>query len=168
MEELTTELSYSVQYAIKAKIRARNLIDWGLLSEANTETILTAEKPSAPSGLKATITSSTSVLLTWNELTEAETGYASIEGYRVYGSATTNFIETVPAVSPPQWEIHNLTPADTLSLTVAAVNKYGYGDISSSISITVLFRPSKPLAPTITSQGISVLIEWQEPSDCIS
>lgn len=101
----------------------------------------------------------------------------SITGYAVYWKETssasdwtliadnlsTTYLLVSDSTETP------LVSGQTALFRVVAINKYGYGPLSSTVSLSVLLgqAPDAPGAPTssVPSTGSSVLIEWTAPAD---
>jgi hypothetical protein len=155
----TTGLSASTTYSYQ--VRAYN--GGGNSGYSNTASATTAPTlPSAPSGLGATVISSTQINLSWTDNATNEDGFR-IE--RCSGSGCTTFAEiaTVSA-NVTSYQSTGLTAATTYRYQVRAYNVTGNSNYSNIVSATTL--PNPPAAPTalvvtsVTSNKIN--LSWTD------
>ncbi|MCI3244638.1 chitinase [Streptomyces spinosisporus] len=92
----------------------------------------TSQPPSAPSGLRTTSVSSTSVGLSWSAVTGAT-------GYAVYRDGAK--VQTVSSTSAT---VSGLSPATAYSFQVAAVNDAGESAKSAAVTATTTDGPTGP------------------------
>lgn len=101
----------------------------------------TSKTPAAPTGLKVTNLTATSITFTW-------IGVAGATGYRVYRSDGA----TAPAAGA-SFTTSTLTANTAYTFQVAAINSYGEGTKSAGLSVTTPAATTKP----ITSAGKPVV-----------
>ena len=99
--------------------------------------------PSAPAGLAASGTTSTSTNLNWNAVTPPAN--CSITGYKVYKNGTL-----LASPTTNSYAVTGLTASTTYSFTVAAVDSVGTGSQSSTVNVTTSSAScaAAPGAPT--------------------
>jgi len=106
--------------------------------------------PSAPTGLAASATTSTSTTLNWTQ--PATVGvHCNLSGYTIYQNGTqigTNGITS--------FNVTSLSPSTTYSFTVAASDQAGMGPQSSPLSVTTGTGATPPGNYTITITGTDV------------
>lgn len=182
MSSIRTLTSLPVNSLIRARIRARNSEGWGVYSDVNTAGATVETAPLAITTLTQDDTqlSNTQVYLQWTAPTASvlRGGYSvSITGYAVYWKQTpsasdwtliadnlsTTYLLVQDSTATP------LESGQTASFKVVAINKYGYGPIDATTSLSVLLgqAPDAPAAPStsVPSTGSSVLIEVTAPAD---
>jgi len=128
-----------------------------------------ATKPSAPTGLSASGTTSTGTNLSWTAVS-APTG-CSISGYTVYKAGTA-----IGTATGTTFAVTGLTASTTYSFTVAAIDAAGTGTASSALSVTTSAGASctaTPSAPTgLAASGTtssSTSLSWSAvtaPANC--
>ena len=95
----------------------------------------------------------------WDEVTGEQTGGASILEYTVefdlgIGSWST-YSTTDTTIS-----FDSLTGGVTYSIKVAAVNKYGTGEFTETLSIVAAQEPDQPDPPITETVGLYVKVQW--------
>jgi chitodextrinase len=156
---LKPETSYS--YTVIAYDAAGN--DSPASSAVSASTTVDSSPPVAPSALKATATSSTSVSLSWTPATAD--GLSSTTGYYVYRDGSK--VGSPAAIS---YVDSTAAAGTTYTYTVAAYNTYGTSAQSTSVSVTTptAAAPSPPAAPSalIAKAGTGSVIDlsWTAPS----
>ena len=165
----TNAASYSCSitsgYDYKVRCRAKKgkqYSDWSGYS-TNVHT-----KPNSPSGITSCkATSATSVRLTWDAVSSAETydiEYATNKEYLGASNATT----TINNITTTTYEVTGLTAGSSYFFRVRAVNQQGTSDWTG-ISSTIIGK--KPAAPTTWSStstaivGESVRLYWMHNSE---
>lgn len=127
---------------------------------------------STPSGLAVTVSSSTSVSVSWTNLdvTLAESGFSAITMYTVEYKLSTDTTWNFGgnSTSTPV-TISGLTSLSTYSFRVKATNVFGTGPTTLTanvVSATLYGVPSSPGQPTITqtSGSTSIVATWSAPS----
>jgi titin len=175
MATVKTLTGMSTDTLIQVKVRAHNSDDWGDYSEINTAGSTIETTPSAMStpSFDSTTTTINAIDLTWSQLSGTDKGGSSvtITGYVVYwdlgNGSPFAVLNTVSGASTTNYLKSGLTSGTTYSFKVLAVNKYGDGVLSSSVSIMTGQAPDIPSAPitSITSGSIYVDITWTYPTD---
>jgi hypothetical protein len=98
----------------------------------STTDVSSGTKPSAPTGLKVSVTSSTSLSLTWNSVAEA-TGY---NVYRYSNEVSTKIKVNSSPVIGTTFKDPGLVGGVTYYYQVTAINQYGKSSPSSTVSAT--------------------------------
>jgi hypothetical protein len=99
--------------------------DWNLSVNSTPIT----EAPAAPTGLSATVTSSTTISLSWNST-------ATASSYIVYRNGIS-----IATPQDPNYADTNLSPETTYTYTVVAVNSIGNSASSTQVPATTPFAP---------------------------
>jgi RHS repeat-associated protein len=133
---LTPSTSYS--YRVRATDAAGNISANSSIATATTQAPPDTTAPSAPTGLAATVASTTQINLTWT----ASTDNVGVTGYRVercQGMGCTNFVE-IAAPTATSFSNTGLTAATSYSYRVratdAAGNLSGYSNVVSATTGT--------------------------------
>ena len=109
--------------------------------------ILCTSAPSAPTGLAASSTNSTSTTLNW---TAAAVGAnCSVTGYTVYENG-----KSIATPSATTFNVTGLTAGSTYSFTVAASDSAGISAQSSAISVTTASSGTPAGTYTVTISGV--------------
>lgn len=143
MSTVKTLTGLSVDTLIQVKVRAHNSDGWGDYSEINTSGATIETTPSAMStpSFDETTTTNTAIDLTWSQLSGSDKGGSSvtITGYKIYWNSgsgvVSTYLDAVSGASTLNYLKSGLTSGSTYAFTVLAVNKYGDGVQSSSVSI---------------------------------
>ena len=126
--------------------------------------------PGAPTGLSATVGSTTSIDLSWNA--PADNGGRVITGYKVEVSAdsgtTWTVLEATTGSTDTTYEHTGLTIGNTRHYRVSAINSVGTGAVSNTDSATTT-TVTVPGAPTnLTATAIShsaINLSWTAPAN---
>ena len=165
----TNSASYSCSitsgYDYKVRCRAKKgkqYSDWSDYS-ANVHT-----KPNSPSGITSCkATSSTSVRLTWDAVSSAETydiEYATKKEYLGASNATT----TINGITTTTYEVTGLTAGSSYFFRVRAVNQQGTSDWTGVSSSIIGKKPAAPTTWSSTSTAIvgeTVRLYWMHNSE---
>jgi PKD repeat protein len=101
-------------------------------STANATTLADTKAPSTPSGLKAAVTSASSVKLTWSA--GKDTGGSGLKGYKIYRNGAFLTLIPVPATSTID---SGLAPSTKYVYQISAVDNAGNeSSKSGSVSVT--------------------------------
>ncbi|HEX2641862.1 MAG TPA: fibronectin type III domain-containing protein [Thermoanaerobaculia bacterium] len=123
-----------------------------------------APKPAAPSGLTATVVSSTEIRLTWTDNATNETGFR-VER-KTAGGSYTEILQLGANVTTAN--VTGLTAGTAYTFRVRARNGAGFSAYSNEATATTTGTASKPNAPTklaVSSvSGTSVSLTWQDNS----
>ncbi len=165
MDTLRTQSNLRQGDLIRAKIRARNLNGWGAYSQVNFAGAVVETRPLKMQSPSFDISSSNNneIKLTWIPLTlGAETGGIPVDEYRVsYKLDADTTWTTVTSATSGFTVISSLTAGSTYNFKVFAVNKYGVGPDSDTVSIVAGQRPDPAVtAPTLSLTGVYVQIVW--------
>lgn len=165
MSEFTGDLGYSGGEVIKATAEAYNSKGWSLPSEPDNGGEVAKVAPNAPSNLAASVLSTNSVSLTWDEITASpEDGYSSITSYNILsngGSGST--FTTISTSITGSATLSGLTNGYIYTFKVSAVNLFGEGESSSSVSIKVATVPLQMDAPVIQYSLKDVVVSFSYP-----
>ena len=108
------------------------------------------------------------ITLTWSALTGASTGYSPILSYSLYwdnGAGGTPSILVMNSLVYT-YTITGLTAGTTYGFALEAVNLYGYGSMSSTISILASSIPQTMTALTTSLSGLTgIQITFVAPDD---
>jgi hypothetical protein len=149
-------------------VAAINIVGTGAFSPASTAvSLVTPNTPNAPT---ATVTSASSVTVNWSA--PSDTGPA-ITGYQVNDTDTTtsatatDVCPTSDSSTAVNCSVTGLTPGDTYTFTVAAINIVGTGNFSAaSTGLLVNAVPGTPAAPTAAgASSTSITVTWVAPTD---
>ena len=165
----TNSASYSCSitsgYDYKVRCRAKKgkqYSDWSDYS-ANVHT-----KPNSPSGITSCkATSATSVRLTWDAVSSAETydiEYATKKEYLGASNATT----TINSITTTTYEVTGLTAGSSYFFRVRAVNQQGTSDWTGVSSAIIGKKPAAPTTWSSTSTAIvgeTVRLYWMHNSE---
>lgn len=165
MSDITGTLGYQPGELVQATIQAYNSKGWSEESEPNSSGAVAKGTPNAPSSLAATVLSTTSVSLTWNEITTSpDNGYSTVTSYNVLsnGGSGTSFT-TIATSSTGSATLSGLSTGYTYAFKVSAVNVYGEGESSSSVSIKVATKPLQMNAPVIQYSSVDVALTFEFP-----
>ena len=165
----TNAASYSCSitsgYDYKVRCRAKKdkqYSDWSNYS-TNVHT-----KPNSPSGITSCkATSATSVRLTWDMVSSAETydiEYATKKEYLGASNATT----TINSITTTTYEVTGLTAGNSYFFRVRAVNQQGTSDWTGVSSAIIGKKPAAPTTWSSTSTAIvgeTVRLYWMHNSE---
>lgn len=119
--------------------------------------------PGQPTGLTATMTSSSSILLSW--AAPSNIGVA-ITGYKIeFKTDTDQWSVLVPntgAVS--SYSIMGLTTGTTYTYRVSAMNSVGTGNPSNAMSIATKLTTTPTALTAVATSSSSILLSWVAPS----
>jgi chitodextrinase len=127
--------------------------------------VVDATPPSTPTGVTATVISSSQINLNWNPSTDN----VGVTGYNVFRNAVN-----IAAVSGTSYPDTSLTPDTTYFYTISAYDAAGNeSSISDKVSAKTLTTPSDSTSPVISNARVyyitrsSARITWttNEPSD---
>ena len=146
MTNMTDFLGYLPGDIIKATVAARNVKGWSDESVPNTAGAVAMTFPQqAPSNVAVSSLSTSSVTLSWTNLTtQSSIGYSTLTMYVVLWDQGANgdfIIQQLNAVSPVT--ITGLNAGQTYRFKVYARNAFGNGPSSNAVSINVGIAPSK-------------------------
>gem|GEM_PF-5589966 len=118
--------------------------------------------PSQTTGLTATMTSSSSILLSW---TVPSTG-AKITGYKIeFKTDTDQWSTLVPNTGVlSSYSITGLTTGTTYTFRISAINSVGTGDPSNAVSITTKSTTTPTALTAIATSPTTILLSWIAPS----
>ncbi|MDI6791353.1 MAG: Ig-like domain-containing protein [bacterium] len=126
----------------------------------------TGDMPAAPGNLIATTISSTQVKLTWQDLSNNETGF-TVE--RRTASTSFAVVQTLPA-NTTSWNNSNLTPSATYYYRIQAFRSCNGGTNNSDYSnvATAVTSDSPPAAPSnldvVRISSTQLRLSWQDNS----
>ena len=145
-EDLSADTSYTLY------VRSRN--NDGVSSAVSTS-IRTSATPvvGTPTGLSATITSST-IVLSWSAVTGATS-------YQVMGGA----LDSWTTVNATSYTFTSLQPVTEYTVEVRAVDANGPGAATSLTRETIAARPFPPRGLTSTSTQTSITVSWDAEDD---
>jgi len=128
-------------YAFAAMAKAAGMN--GGSSTGSTTGATCSASPSAPTGLAASGTTTTTTNLAWNAVTAPAN--CTISGYIVYKAGVS-----IGTATGTTFAVTGLSPSTTYSFTVAAVDSFGTGSQTSAVSVTtgVASCSASPTAPT--------------------
>jgi len=166
MTNIVTTLSYSAGSTIKATAEAYNSKGWSIPSIPNTIGEVAKIVPNAPINLAVSVLSTTSVSLTWNEITTSPSdGYSTVTSYNVLSNGGSGSIFTVVSTSSAgSATLTGLTNGVIYTFKVSAVNLFGQSAASSSVSIKVATVPFQMNAPVIQYSLANVALAFSYPS----
>lgn len=121
-------------------------------------TLPSAPPLTAPQGVQATASSTTSAVITWT----ASSGATSYNVYMVSGS-THVLLGTVLGVNATRFNATGLTPGSTVSFMVEAVGAAGAVADSNVVSLTLPSQSSTLSSPNLTIMALNssnVLLNW--------
>ena len=152
------------------RVYAINSVDESPASNMANATTDAASAPDAPTGLSATASGRTDVILSWNA--PSENGGAPITGYRieVSSNAGTTWADQVRNTGNPTttYTDAGLTPGAVRQYRVSAINSADTGDPSSVVSVTVGVTsvPDAPTGLSATAAGrTQINLSWSAPVD---
>jgi titin len=147
------------------RVSARNAVNTGVASNIAEATSWSV--PGAPSGLTATVLSTTSIRLNWNA--PASNGGDAVRDYRIEYSTDnastwntyTDEVSTTTTVT-----LTSLTPVTSYQFRVSAQNGVNAGAVSNIVTATTTMAPSTPgsLAVQSTTKD-SVTLVWFAPTE---
>ena len=159
----------SHSYRVRAADAAGNLSGYSNTASATTLTAPDTTPPAAPTGLAATVVSTSQIDLTWT----ASTDNVGVTGYRVERCQGTNCTTFVQVGTPPGTNFSNtgLVSNTNYRFRVRAVD--GTGNLSgySGIVLARTLAPdtTRPSAPTgLTATGVSntqINLSWTASTD---
>lgn len=163
LEYIVNNLTPATRYifTVKAKDAAGNKS----LSSNAVDTLTAKDNvvPSAPAGLAASDTTTTSVRLSWN----ASTDNVGVIGYVVYRG-----VDSITTVAATQYIVTGLTPSTTYSFSVRAKDAAGNKSVSgTAINVKTKATPDiiNPTSPgNLSASNItvtSVRISWSASTD---
>jgi len=146
MTNFTDFLGYQPGDLLKATVAAWNVKGWSDESDPNTVGALAMSFPlQAPSNITIASLSTSSVQISWNNLTTSSSiGYSTLTMYVILWDQGSNgdfIIKQLNAQSPVT--ITGLNAGDTYRFKVYAWNAFGNGPSSNPVSINVGIAPSK-------------------------
>ena len=160
-----TSLAKGTSYIFR--VAATNAVGTGLFSSASNY-ITTWNVPGTPTGLTATVTSSSQINLSWSKPSD---GGTPITDYKIERSTGNNVWSTIPHVasSATTFSDTGLSANTSYSYRVSAINAVGTGSASSTAKATTLTAaPTVPGQPTnlVAKAGVSkISLTWTAPSD---
>lgn len=166
MTHIMTTLSYSAGSTIKATAEAYNSKGWSLPSHPNVSGEVAKIVPNAPNNLAVLVLSTTSVSLTWDEITTSpEDGYSTVISYSVLsnggsGSTFTSIVTSATGAAT----LTGLTNSAIYSFKVSAINLFGESESSISVSIKVATVPFQMDAPVIQYNLANVALTFSYPT----
>ena len=151
------EPNTTYRYYIKAKNSA-GVSDFSSVATARTDESI----PAVPTGVTVTVQSASSILITWNTVSNA-TSYRVY--YRVGSSSSTLFL--AGTVNNPSFLHTNLEPNTTYRYYITAKNNVGESDLSTVRTATTSTddntATSQLPTPTVTAkaeQGMRIRVTW--------
>lgn len=119
--------------------------------------------PGQPTGLTATMTSSSSILLSW--AAPSNTGVL-ITGYRIeFKTDTDQWSVLVPNTGIiSSYSITGLTTGTTYTYRISAINSVGTGNPSNAISIATKSTITPTALTAVATSPTSILLLWVTPS----
>jgi hypothetical protein len=162
---------------IRVKVRAKNAKGTGQFSEVNTAGATIEMIPTNLMVLSIDMASTTNeqTKVTWTPLTGSSRGGVgvAIKNYEVQwqqpAGAWVSLSNTIDPSDPsyllkgPTPPEHILVGGTTYKFQVRAINKYGVGPFTNSISVQTSQPPAQPAAPKLEVVGGYVNISWTEP-----
>ena len=155
-----TGLTNSTAYTFQ--VRAVNASGDGVASDEASAT--PKPVPAAPTGLAATARDQ-AVDLTWTKTTDT-----TVTGYEyqwktggAWGAAWTAITDSDK--DTVSYRVTGLTNNTAHQLRIRAVNSYGDGTASASVSATPVPPPSAPTGLTATAQSAGALLDWDNAND---
>jgi len=118
--------------------------------------------PSPPTGL-TTVPSDTSVELSWTA--PDDDGGSPISLYHIYRGADMVSFTEIDTTSQLQYVDDGLVNGNLYFYAVSAENAVGEGDRSATVSATPVNVPSEPLNPSVSINGTSIELSWEQPDD---
>ena len=140
----STNLSDQTTYNVQ--LRAHNVIGYGTASA--TLVARTSDVPPAPTSLSYTVTGSGSVSVTFQQSSD---GGSPITNYQYSTNGGGSFTPRSPADTSSTLPLSGLTNGTTYSVQLKAVNTYGAGAASATLSV-VVGPPGAPATP-VASKG---------------
>lgn len=133
---------------------------------AGSTLALPLQAPNAPTGLAAVNITSSSLVLTWTDASDNETGF-EVERSSSGGTGFTT-IATLPA-NTPRYQVHGLSPQTAYSFRLRALNGAGASAYTAMVTVTTLATPTLPAAPANLAVGgattNSLKLTWADRSD---
>lgn len=162
MASFSCSITPSHEYKVRCRIKNDNKYsEWSDYS-SNSHT-----KPSTPSDITSCkATSESSVRLTWNSITSAETydiEYATKKEYLGESNSST----IINNINSTQYEITGLSSGEQYFFRIRAVNEKGSSGWSNSVSIIIGEKPSSPTTWSSTTTAIigeSIMLYWRHNS----
>ena len=140
-----------------------------IASNPNSQTVQVQTSPTvSPSNILAQSLSSTSLNISWSELTgDQNTGYSAIQGYYIYhnGGSGTIFSHKITTNTYLGSTLSGLTQSTTYLLKISAYNIQGEGPLSSVLSVIAAFTPGQQNPPIFSLSGTNVILAWSDPTD---
>lgn len=168
MQDIIDTLGYSPGKMVQATAEAYNSKGWSTPSDTNTQGGLVKDTPLAVTQLEATVLSTTSVRLTWTDITSSpNNGYSDITSYSVQhnGGGSGEIYAEIGTPTTNTLDVSGLINGATYKFKVAGVNIYGTGVFSDTYSILVATIPAKMNAPNVMYNEADVLIVSTAPSN---
>lgn len=159
---------------IIAVIEAHNVWGYSTASPENGSGIVVSTTPDQMATPTMDSTSSnTQLVVDWVALTTAESGYNDALSYNLYwdsGSAGTTWTSLVGYSTYYTGTTHTvttgITEGDDYQFKVRAYNIHGWGDFSTTLTITAATVPDQPsAASTALDSNGDVVVTWTAPGD---
>lgn len=145
MSDLISKLGYLAGEYVMTVATASNGKGTSIASNPNSQTVQVQTSPTvSPSNILAQSLSSTSLNISWSELTgDQNTGYSAIQGYYIYhnGGSGTIFSHKITTNTYLGSTLSGLTQSTTYLLKISAYNIQGEGPLSSVLSVIAAFTP---------------------------
>jgi len=168
MADLLATLGIAPGEELRARGRAANDLGFGPRGPSPTAgsgSIVAAQAPQAKVGSPRGVTIRKNCLtISWDALAlGADQGFSTVTSYDVFinaGGAAA--FDTTPTATPTAEtvELCGLTEGTAYNMKIRAVNLYGAGIDSDTLTLTTSQVPTKPDAPTVQVSGTQVSLSW--------
>jgi titin len=131
--------------------------------QSPTTTSNNAVVPSQPTGLTATMTSSSSILLSW---TAPSSNSASITGYKIEFKTDADQWSVLVANTGTvnSYSVTGLTTGTVYTFRISAINPSGTGDPSNVVSVATKSTTTPTALTAMATSPTSILLSWVAPS----
>jgi fibronectin type 3 domain-containing protein len=140
METLLT-LGYSPGELVQATVKVRNEKGWSIPSIPNVTGVTVKGVPGEIENLSASITSSTSVQLTWDDITVISSETGNLQQYNVYEMLPVLGEQFIQSSATSSTDITGLTANSRHTYRVTAVTTGGESSKSHQSLISIITKP---------------------------
>eukprot|EP00347_Sterkiella_histriomuscorum_P017133 403350540 len=168
--DLIDNFEYKVGDTIKAQIRARNVIDWSVISDPGSSGATIETEPVDMAAPTLTSQTNTQIVVGFSLVSSTpENGGATVTSYEVDYKLSTDstWIFAAPSVTAGSKTITGLIPGSTYHVAVRAVNVHGQSDSTNYLTVTMFKKADAPTNVVVaeSANGLGVDISWTDPTN---